>query len=136
MIKKKNYKKLKLDRTVEKKELDKLWAELVKLRASNKCEKCGKREYLNAHHIYSRSNYSTRWDETNGCCLCAGHHTLTNDSAHKAPMEFIEWIKEKRGETWYQTLRLKANNIHKQDKKLLKIYLEEEIKKWKLINLK
>jgi len=130
MLKKKNYKKLALDRKVEKKELDILWSELIKLRAGYKCEKCGKQEYLNSHHIFSRSNYSTRWDEANGACLCAGHHTLTNDSAHKNPIEFIELMKKKRGETWYQTLRLKANNIYKQDKNLLKIYLENEIKRY------
>jgi hypothetical protein len=90
------------------KQLDDLWAEAVKIKAHNKCEMCGRITYLNSHHIFSRSNYSVRWDVENGVCLCAGHHVLCNDSAHKAPADFIEWIKGKRGGRWYGSLRRRA----------------------------
>jgi len=126
-----NSKKLALSNTELKKELDKLWADLVKERAGHECEKCRKKDYLNSHHIYSRTNYPVRWDERNGVCLCAGCHTLTNTSAHKSPLDFMEWIRAKRGETWYKTLQLKANTITKNDKKLLKLYLEIELQKQK-----
>ena len=93
--------------------LDKVWAEQVKLKADNECEYCGKNKGLNSHHIFSRSNKSVRWDISNGVSLCVGHHMFANISAHKAPAEFIEWLKETRGLEWYETLREKARSIKK-----------------------
>jgi len=113
----------------EIKTLDNYWRELVKLRAGNKCEMCSRTSYLNCHHIFSRSRKSVRWDENNGCCLCAGHHTLYNDSAHKAPLDFIEWLKTHRGVKWYNDLRLRANIPQKPDMKAIGLYLRESIKK-------
>lgn len=63
-----------------------LWQRVVKLRAKERCEVCGKTEYLNAHHIFSKSHRSTRYDPDNGMALCSGHHSLNNDSVHKDPM--------------------------------------------------
>ena len=126
-------KRKKTSRKILKKQLDKLWAEVVKQRANNICEykDCKKTTYLNSHHIFSRSNLSVRWDIKNGVCLCSGHHTLTNDSAHKNPVEFVEWLKQKRGEKWYNELRLKANQVKKWTNEELESLLEElkEIKK-------
>ncbi len=110
-----------------------LWVKLASLKAGNKCEWCGCTNTLNAHHIYSRSNKLVRYDEDNGIILCAGHHVLNKLSAHKAPFEFQEWIRKKRGENWYIMLRLKAfpQDVHqKPDYKLIKLYLEQEIKKY------
>jgi len=84
---------------------------MVKERAGYKCEYCGKTEYLNSHHVFSRTNYSVRWDVNNGVCLCAGHHVLGNFSAHKAPLEFADWLKGERGEKWYDKLLLKAKKV-------------------------
>jgi len=90
----------------------------------NKCAYCGKTVYLNSHHIFSRSNYSTRYDIDNGVTLCASHHILSSSfSAHKTPVEFIEWLKEKRGLEWYQELRRKAK-------------LTCKLKKTDLVNIK
>jgi len=108
-------KKAKTERRKLRDQLDKLWSEIVKQRAANVCEykACSKTTYLNAHHIFSRSNLSVRWDLDNGICLCSGHHTLTNNSAHKSPIEFIEWLKQRRGIEWYEDLRQKANQVKK-----------------------
>ncbi len=115
--------------------LDKAWAELVKLRAGNKCEYCGKRNYLNSHHIYSRSKKSTRWDTMNGICLCVGHHTFSSTfSAHKTPLEFTDWLKDYMGEEKLILLRIKANQtskLHPFEKKILLEELNKEIKEWK-----
>ena len=93
---------------------DKNWSYMVKELAGNKCEYCGKTENLNSHHIFSRSNHNLRWDVVNGCCLCAGCHTFsTKFSAHKTPLEFAIWIKEYRGEEWYEDLLKKARMICK-----------------------
>ena len=106
-------KKAKTTRKKLRDKLDNLWAEIVKQRAGNKCEYCDKTTYLNSHHIFSRSNLSVRWSLNNGTCLCSGHHTLNTLSAHKAPMEFDEWIRDKRGYLWYTDLRKEANQIKK-----------------------
>ncbi|MCP4990739.1 MAG: hypothetical protein GY928_33270 [Colwellia sp.] len=115
--------------------LDKAWAELVKLRAGNKCEYCGKRSYLNSHHIYSRSKKSTRWDTMNGICLCVGHHTFSSTfSAHKTPLEFTDWLKDYMGGEKLMLLRIKANQtskLHPFEKKILLEELNKEIKEWK-----
>jgi hypothetical protein len=92
---------------------DRYWAILVKELAGNKCEFCGKEQSLNSHHIFSRSNMATRWETDNGICLCVGHHVFGNMSAHKSPIEFVEWLKEKRGEEWYERLRTRAKSICK-----------------------
>lgn len=112
-----------------KKRLDDLWAKIVKILAGNRCEKCGRSDTLNSHHVFSRSNHSVRWDFDNGVCLCAGCHCLNNDSAHKAPLEFAEWFKKKRGEKIYEHLRIKASQIYKPDYDLISIFLNNELKK-------
>ena len=106
-------KKKKSSRKKLKDNLDVLWAELVKKRAGYKCERSGKTGYLNSHHIFSRSNLSVRWDLDNGVCLNAGWHTLQTDSAHKNPIEFINWIRDRRGVKWYEEMRIKANRVYK-----------------------
>lgn len=110
------------------KQLDELWSELVKIKAGYKCEYCGTDSHLNSHHVFSRSNYSVRWDLLNGICLCAGHHTLNSKfSAHKAPADFIEWYKGYVGEEYYDKLRLLAHS----DGKLLKHEKSELLEKFK-----
>ena len=92
------------------KQLDDAWSKKVKELAGYKCEYCGKTSPLNSHHIYSRSKKSTRWDVDNGVCLCVGHHTFSSSfSAHKTPLEFVEWVKAYRGDVWFHFLCLKAN---------------------------
>jgi hypothetical protein len=91
--------------------LDIAWSKLVKLRAGNKCEYCGKTSYLNSHHIYSRSKRSVRWDVKNGICLCVGHHTFSSTfSAHKTPLEFVKWLENYKGTDYIDNLTFKANS--------------------------
>jgi hypothetical protein len=105
--------------------LDTTWAKLVKRNAGNQCEVCGKTTHLNAHHIYSRSKKSTRWELINGISLCVGHHVFSSKfSAHKTPLEFMDWLKEYKGEEYINALRQKAN----QTLKLNKAEMEELLK--------
>ena len=117
--------------TNKKKQLDALWSKIVKLKAKGKCKICQRTDTLNSHHIFSRSNHSVRWDLENGVCLCACHHALCNFSAHKAPLDFAEWLKKERGEKWYNDLRVRANLIYKPDYTAIKIYLQNELEKLK-----
>lgn len=96
--------------------VDAVWALLVKARGGNKCEYCGKKEGLNAHHIFSRSNRVLRWKVENGVSLCVSHHVFGNFSAHKAPIEFLEWLRGLRGDDWYNHLRELARSSVKIDK--------------------
>ena len=95
--------------------LDKLWKEIILLRDNNQCQRCGKKasrgsgNSIQAHHIYGRSNFRVRWNPTNGIALCGGCHTLTNHAAHKAPIDFINWLKQQRGEDWWYKLSEEAN---------------------------
>ena len=99
--------------------LDRLVSQIVVLAAGNRCERCGKKggsgsgKTINCHHIFSRSNLSVRWYLPDLVALDAGCHCLNDNSAHKAPIEFIEWLKKKRGIKWYNDLRKKANEIKK-----------------------
>lgn len=100
-------------KAVNKRKDDK-WAHEVKERANFKCEYCPKTDNLNSHHIFSRANRSVRWDLDNGVCLCSLHHVFSSVfSAHLTPIDFVEWLKDKRGEEWYQSLRVKAKSICK-----------------------
>ena len=92
--------------------LDKSWSE--KVREYGMCEKCHKLSPLNAHHFYSRSVRSVRWDTDNGFCLCVGCHTFSSHfSAHKTPAEFVEWAIERRGKEWYDSLKKRKNQTVK-----------------------
>jgi hypothetical protein len=86
--------------------LDNLWRFAVYNKAGNICEYCGISGQMNAHHVFSRCSYSTRWNINNGVCLCVSHHIFGNHSFHKSPAEMIEWLKEKRGQEWYDKLLL------------------------------
>ena len=117
--------KKKLTKTQLIKKCDTLWAEITKKRAGFRCEYCGETHYLNSHHIFSRSNKSTRWDLNNACVLCPAHHTFSSTfSAHKTSVEFVEWIKQKRGEKWYQELRKHASEVKQHTTQSLTLLLE------------
>ena len=99
--------------------LDKVFSLII--REYGSCEKCGKRDGLQCAHIFSRSNLAVRWDTDNAWCLCAGCHLYW---AHKNPVEFTEWTKNRMGEEKYQALRVKANTIKKwTDIELSQLYI-------------
>lgn len=77
-----------------------MWDQLVRVRARDMCEVCGKRRGLNCHHIIGRQNRRLRYDVRNGCLLCAKHHVLGTESAHKDPVWFYDWMQENRSGDW------------------------------------
>ena len=114
--------------------LDKIWSLLVKHKAKWECEYCGKSSTLNSHHIYSRSKKSTRWHVQNGICLCVAHHTFSSTfSAHKTPLEFVQWLYKYKGKDYIERLEIKANTtckLFKFEKELLLQELIKELKKY------
>ena len=113
----------------ETNKLDKLWGLIVRARAKDKCERCGI-PGNNPHHFIGRRNKNVRWDTDNGFCLCYGCHSMRADSAHQDGDLFSEWAKKKRGDKWHKDLRLRSNFTNKPDYKLLRIFLEKELKKY------
>jgi hypothetical protein len=114
--------------------LDIAWSKLVKLKAGMKCEYCRKTTPLNSHHIFSRSNRATRWNAMNGVCLCVGHHTFSSTfSAHKTPLEFVDWLTRYKGSEFIDRLRIKAHSfskLHPFEKQVLLDELNKEIKEY------
>lgn len=109
--------------TAVEKKLDVKWSE--KVRSIGHCEYCGKKENLNAHHIFSRNNKSVRWDLENGICLCAGCHTFSSRfSAHQTPTEFTQWLMKYKGMELLDRLTLKALGTKKWTKEGLLELLE------------
>ena len=108
------------------KQLDKLWSAAV--RKKGYCELCGRKPpevVLHAHHIYSRTHRSTRYDLDNSVCLCMGCHLYT---AHKSVQEFSDWVGEKLGSEKLDALRKKAHTPVKYTKEE-KLEMLEKLKK-------
>ena len=109
---------------------DNLWSKLVKIRAKFRCEHCWSTFKLNSHHIFTRNNYSTRFDLDNGICLCSWCHTMSSKfSAHKTPMEFTEWIMAERWQERYDRLKRKTKQLRDKDYDKVEKYLIEETNK-------
>ena len=98
----------------EIRKLDNIVKQQVKERDNYTCQfpGCGKSgKGMHCHHIFTVRNRATRWYKLNLILLCPGHHTFRIDSAHKAPADFIEFIKERLGEKEYDALRLLAHTV-------------------------
>jgi 5-methylcytosine-specific restriction endonuclease McrA len=63
-----------------KKQLDKLWSQIIHQR-DQVCQFCGRDHgVMNAHHAQSRRHLATRWNPANGILLCfACHNRAHND---------------------------------------------------------
>jgi hypothetical protein len=96
-----------MKRKMIRNKLDKKVGEIV--RSKGYCVKCGKEQNLQACHIFSRKNLSTRWDLENVICMCAGCHFWS----HTNPVLFGEFVKEYLGELRYEALKARATAIKK-----------------------
>ena len=115
----------------QKNKLDRLFQQTI-VKRDGKCQICSKEARLNAHHIYSRARMNTRWDLENGIALCVGCHTFSSTlSAHKTPRAFFRWLEQRKGKKWVDDLEIRSDMIAQNlDYNLLKIYLEQELKKY------
>jgi len=82
----------------------------LKIRVRGICEWHWCKGYqLQTAHIFSRKNYSTRWDEDNAVCLCAKCHFF----AHQNPVLFTEFIQDHLGIEKYESLKMRAAQMKK-----------------------
>jgi len=90
------------------KQLDTLWSEAVHLR-DKVCRVCGNTKGQ-AHHIFTRKHFNTRWNLENGILLCFNCHKNT---AHEKPLDFFDWLEKQSGQDWIDDLRTKAKKTVK-----------------------
>jgi hypothetical protein len=104
---------------------EKLWGHLI--RSIGYCEKCGKRETLQAAHVKPKGKFrgSLKWDLQNGICLCYGCHLHW---AHKDPLGFTEWFLGKYPQR-YVFLSREARRINKLDYDRTILTLWQEVQK-------
>ena len=89
--------------------LDKLASQKSRARDMYICQRCAEREdketepnvHNHAAHIFSRNNFSTRWNLKNLITLCYYCHIYW---AHRNPAEFVSWVRNKIGEDIYKEL--------------------------------
>lgn len=108
---KKAPKKKKLDSVPKiNRRLFKLWSEVVRGKAGDKCEWCGKSKgednghgivnKIDAHHLLSRKikDCPLKFDIRNGIAACPFHHKWGIPSFHRDPVTTITWLQKNRPE--------------------------------------
>ena len=86
-----------------KSQRNKAWAALsLKLRTETPyCQKCGRKEHLQVHHLLPRKLYPQLiLDERNLVVLCARCHNFCRESAHKDGLAFAIWLERCLPEKW------------------------------------
>lgn len=73
------------------KQLDKMWARAVKLRAGMKSEYSRKEKGLHSHHILGKTTHRLRWDLDNGVCITSGEHKFIAHGQTQVANRFREW---------------------------------------------
>lgn len=114
------------------KQLDNLWAEAIHLR-DKVCRVCGNPKGQ-AHHIFTRKHFNTRWNLENGILLCFDCHKNT---AHEKPLDFFDWLRKQAGQDWIDDLRKKAKmavQFSKEEKKEMIDGLRKFISELKCLN--
>lgn len=108
--------------------LDALFSEYIRL-LKPRCEVCFRNASTQVHHWKGRRYQSVRFDPDNAWAVCF--------ACHRKFEEDPEWaiqMQRKRLGARYDSFVLKANVVVKRydaDKKILKIWLQREIKKLK-----
>lgn len=108
--------------------LDVLCSEYVRRKSNGYCARCLKYfgwQNLQACHFIGRSNKAVRYDESNLVALDFGCHIYFGGH----PLEFVEWFKARLGEENFNLLQARARTPARYlDKKLIEIYLKEQLK--------
>lgn len=107
--------------------LDKLFSEVIRLRANGYCEHCGiwaTVEGIDPSHYIGRANKNLRWDEYNVFGFKYECHMYFDN--HKS--EFTSWVVNRLGIERFDKLVLRTNTIQKLDYITIKTQLQNRIK--------
>jgi len=106
------------------KEADHLWMQLCFEEWGRMCNYCGK-PAMQVHHFYRKSMYGhLRYDIDNGVPCCQGCHLRADDS------NYIDILKDRRGEDWYLSLKEKSFHPPKNYKNNI-IWIKGELERLK-----
>ena len=125
----------KTDRQKQEALLDNLWSEYIRKRAmklSGGCQRCpnGQKQIyteLQAAHLFSRKDHTTRWDTRAGCGLCGGCHRYIDSHAEAK----IDLAIQLLGLEEYENLYILSSMTTKQspvDLKLTEVILRQLLK--------
>jgi len=86
------------------------WTPLIKMRAKNKCELCGRGKpqisQLHAHHIERKTSHFMRLSLDNGICLCGGcHMSIHGQNGLGKQDEARERLDKVRGKKFIEDLK-------------------------------
>jgi len=122
-------------RQKRQKYLHAVWSVAVRTRDHYTCQYCGlESKMTQAHHIFSATNGSTRYDLDNGITLCwRCHFFIAHNDGHNDLYWFIEheWMGEKRFEALHDKAKHGDHIVKFTDAYLdgVEKYLREEIDK-------
>ena len=112
--------------------LDLLFSRYVRLRAIRRvggCERCLKPKDINelqCSHFFGRGRRSVRYDPSNACGFCFGCHQFFGAN----PLEHVRWFRNHLEEQEFAFLEGRMRQIGKVDREAIRLYLQEEIKKF------
>ena len=113
-----------------KRNLDKLWSEIIHKR-DNHCRFCGRTEGVaNAHHIHSRRHLATRWVISNGLRLCFTCHRWAHDDIPWGEYQAVKVI----GKPLHESLREQSSQVIHFDRACYAAKLIELQNLWKSLD--
>jgi len=124
----KERKKIKLPKSL-KKICDNLWRECCRAKAEYKSELSGDTKILQIHHIVNKPNNRLRFEILNGICLTRSEHIFGIHSRDTVIANgYHNRIILEIGLDRYNYLLSLRKGVYKTDLKLVKIYLQEQLK--------
>jgi len=102
--------------------LDKVFGDFIKARDKYRSVMSGSSDRIQCGHVFTRSHYSTRWDEKNAFAQTAGENMSHEDNA----WPFYKWYQTQFGLNAFETLYAK----HHTTVKFKNADLEDLIKKY------
>ena len=111
---------------------ERLWKEIVKLRAGHKSELSGlPADPAHPHHCLGKSTYALRFDIRGGMCITAGEHFQAHSTDNFRINEKIrEVLKNREGKNIIEILEIQKRRT-KINLQIVEMQLKEELKKLK-----
>jgi hypothetical protein len=81
---------------------DILWSKIIRNKAGNVCEWCGRTSgKMDAHHVKGKPNGTLRYELRNGVCLCFNCHRIKcHGTDPDLNQEYLNWIRKYKADDW------------------------------------